>query len=192
MEAPVQLKFIVIGASGAGKTSIVRQLSENRFVPGTQSTVGIEYFTHVTTIAGRAVKLMIWDTAGQERFYAIAKAYFRGAVGVILVFDITDRKSFEGLPRWLRDARLEADPHCFVLLVGNKLDLASKRTVSREEGEDFASSHELQYLETSAAQNICIEEAFVRTAEAILKRGSLAGPAPPPAPQPAKSESCPC
>ncbi|KAH0795003.1 small GTP-binding protein [Histomonas meleagridis] len=116
-DQPLQFKFIVIGCSGAGKTSIVRRLVDNKFVKGTQSTVGIEYFTHITTIEGRTVKMMIWDTAGQERFYTIAKAYFRSALGVVLVFDITDRKSFDQLPRWLRDARLEADPHCSVILV---------------------------------------------------------------------------
>jgi small GTP-binding protein len=91
----LKFEFIVIGASGAGKTSIVRRFTEGKFVAGMQSTVGIEYFTHITTIEGRTINLMIWDTAGQERFYMIAKAYFRGAFGVVLVFDICDRKSFE-------------------------------------------------------------------------------------------------
>jgi Ras-related protein Rab-2A len=139
-------------------------------------TVGVQYFTHVMTINGRPVKLMIWDTAGQERFYAIAKAYFRGAGGFILVFDITDRKSFESLPRWLRDARAEADPNCSILLVGNKTDLDPQRLVSREEGEAFAKSHDLQYIETSAAVNIGITNAFVRTATAILRREQSRAP----------------
>jgi small GTP-binding protein len=151
-DLPVQFKFIVIGASGSGKTSIVRRLCEGKYAKGLQSTVGIEYFTHVATVSGRTVKMMIWDTAGQERFYAVAKAYFRSAVGVILVFDIADRTSFDQLPRWLRDARTEADPHCTVYLVGNKLDLEQRRTVSRTEAENFAKTHKLQYIETSAAE----------------------------------------
>ncbi|KAH0800346.1 Ras family protein [Histomonas meleagridis] len=114
--------------------------------------------------------MMIWDTAGQERFYTIAKAYFRSALGVVLVFDITDRKSFDQLPRWLRDARLEADPHCSVILVGNKCDLAAERVVSKEEAEDFARTHELSYVETSAADNICIEEVFMRTGSDLLRK----------------------
>jgi small GTP-binding protein len=107
-------------------------------------------FTHVASVDGRPIKQVIWDTAGQERFYTIAKAYFRNAVGVIRVFDITDRKSFDSLPRWLRDSRVEADPNCTVMLVGNKSDFAQSRTVTPEEAEAFASSHELTYVETSA------------------------------------------
>lgn len=171
-DQPIQFKFIVIGCSGAGKTSILRRLVDNKFVKGTQSTVGIEYFTYVTTIEGRTVKMMIWDTAGQERFYTIAKAYFRSALGVVLVFDITDRKSFDQLPRWLRDARMEADPHCSVILVGNKSDLAASRNVSKEEAEEFARTHELQYIETSALDNVCIEETFVRTGVDLLRKVS--------------------
>lgn len=169
-DQPLQFKFIVIGCSGAGKTSIVRRLVDNKYVKGTQSTVGIEYFTHVTTIEGHNIKMMIWDTAGQERFYTIAKAYFRSALGVILVFDITDRKSFDQLPRWLRDARTEADPHCSVILVGNKSDLSSSRVVSKEEAEDFARSHELCYIETSAAENSNIEEVFMRAGADLLRK----------------------
>jgi small GTP-binding protein len=169
-EVPIQFKYIVIGASGAGKTSIVRRLTDDKFVKNAQTTVGIEYFTHVATVDGRAIKMMIWDTAGQERFYSIAKAYFRGAFGVILVFDITDRKSFDSLPRWLRDARTEADPHCTVMLVGNKSDLASTRTVSPEEAADFARTHELTYVETSALDGTGIENVFHKTAQDLLRK----------------------
>lgn len=167
---PLQFKFIVIGCSGAGKTSIVRRLVDDKFVKGTQSTVGIEYFNYITTIKGRTVKMMIWDTAGQERFYTIAKAYFRSALGVVLVYDITDRKSFDQLPRWLKDARLEADPHCSVILVGNKCDLAAERVVSKEEAEDFARNHELTYIETSAADNVCISEAFLEIGTSLIDK----------------------
>ena len=171
-DQPLQFKFIVIGCSGTGKTSIVRRLVDNKFVKGTQSTVGIEYFTYITTIEGRTVKMMIWDTAGQERFYTIAKAYFRSALGVVLVFDITDRKSFDQLPRWHRDARMEADPHCSVILVGNKCDMAANRVVSKEEAEEFAKNHQLTYIETSAADNICIEEVFMRIGADLLRKAA--------------------
>ena len=200
-QQPLQFKFIVIGCSGAGKTSILRRLVDDKFVKGTQSTVGIEYFTHITTIDSHTIKMMIWDTAGQERFYTIAKAYFRGALGVVLVFDITDRKSFDQLPRWLRDARMEADPHCSVILVGNKKDLEQNRVVSKEEAEEYARSNDLQYIETSAAENICISEVFIRTGQDLLKKvvsGEIsAGVAVPNAPvvnikKPSETKSCPC
>jgi small GTP-binding protein len=169
-ELAIQFKYIVIGATGVGKTSIVRRLTDNRFVPNTHTTVGIEYFTHVATIDGRAIKMLIWDTAGQERFYTIAKSYFRAALGVILVFDITDRKTFDSLPRWLRDARTEADPHCTIILVGNKTDSAPSRVVSAEEGQEFAKRHELTYIETSAVDGTGIESVFHRTAQDLLKK----------------------
>ena len=166
----IQFKFIVIGASGAGKTSILRRLIDKKFVKNNPSTVGIEYFNYSTTIEGQHVKLMIWDTAGQERFYTIAKAYFRAAFGVILVFDITNRKSFDELPRWLRDARAEADQNCTIILVGNKVDLSETRQVSQEEAQNFAKENELNYIETSAVENIALEEAFIQTTRDLLKK----------------------
>lgn len=169
-EEVTQLKYVIIGASGGGKTSILRRLAEDRFVQGTQSTVGIEYFTYFTTIENHQLKMMLWDTAGQERFYTIAKAYFRAALGVVLVFDITDRKTFDQIPRWLRDARLEADPKCVAILIGNKLDLADRRTVSREEAEDFAKTHQLEYYETSALNGEGIKEAFMKAATDVLHK----------------------
>jgi small GTP-binding protein len=128
--------------------------------------------------------MMIWDTAGQERFYSIAKAYFRSALGVILVFDITDRKRFDSLPRWLRDARTEADPHCTVMLVGNKSDMSSSRVVSSEDAEAFAKTHVLTYVETSALNGTGIDTVFHRAAQDLLKKviaGQVSAGTPPPA-----------
>lgn len=170
MSEKAQFKFVVIGASGVGKTSILRRLVEGKFVPGTQSTVGVEYFTYNTKIEGNQTKMMIWDTAGQERFYSISKAYFRGALGIVLVFDITERRSFDQLPRWLRDARADADPHCVVILVGNKCDLSANRTVSLQEAEDFAKTNKLSYIETSAQDNTNIEEVFQRTGSELMRK----------------------
>jgi small GTP-binding protein len=200
-EAPISLKFIVIGCSGTGKTSIVRRLCDNKFMKTSQSTVGIEYFTYPLSVDGRNVKLQIWDTAGQERFYSVSKPYFRSALGVVLVFDIADRKSFDQLPNWLRDARMEADTHCTVYLVGNKLDLASKRLVSAQEAAEFAKKHELTYIETSAAENTNIEDVFTSITRSLLEkiaRGEIAiaippTPTPPPGTNGGTTEStCSC
>ena len=170
MSETVQFKFIVIGCSGTGKTSLLRRLVDGKFLKDNQSTVGIEYFTYITTIDKKTIKMMIWDTAGQERFYTIAKAYFRSALGIILVFDICDRKSFDQLPRWLRDARMEADPHCSVMLVGNKIDMAAERTVSQEEAQQFAKTHELNYIETSAKSGEQVQDAFIKTAQELVAK----------------------
>lgn len=171
-EGICQFKYIIIGSSGSGKTSILRRLVENKFARTIPSTVGIEYYSHVIQVDGRQIKLMLWDTAGQERYYTIAKAYFRAALGVVLVYDISSRTSFDELTRWLRDSRAEADPNCVVILVGNKEDLASERVVSREEAEDFAKKHDLVYLETSALNNTHIEEVFMRSASMLLQKVS--------------------
>lgn len=166
----IALKFIIIGASGGGKTSILLRLTSKTFQEDIESTVGMEYRTYNMVIRDQHVKLMLWDTAGQERFYTISRAYFRGALGVILVFDICDRRSFDQLPRWLRDARIEADPSCTVMLVGNKVDLDSKRCVSRSEAEEFAKQNDLIYEETSALSNTNVEEMFTRAATDIVDR----------------------
>ena len=170
---PLQLKYIVIGYSGVGKTSILRRLIDKRFLLGSPSTVGVEYFSYSVTIDNRPVTMMIWDTAGQERFYSIAQAYFRSAIGIVLVFDITSRQSFEDLPRWLRDARSEADPHCVAILVGNKSDLAETRVITREEAESFAAANNLDYIESSASQDVNIEEIFLKSGKAIVQKISL-------------------
>lgn len=164
------MKIIVIGSSGGGKTSLLKRLVDKNFSPNTASTVGVEYFTYDTTIDGHRVRLLLWDTAGQERFYTISKAYFRSALGVILVFDITDRKSFEQIPRWLRDARNDADKDCSAILVGNKTDMESGRVVTAEEAEAFAAQHDLVYVETSVRKNMNVDEVFVRLSRDILAR----------------------
>ncbi|KAH0786193.1 Ras family protein [Histomonas meleagridis] len=162
MKETLQFKIIIIGASGGGKTSILKMLSDGKFYPETQSTIGIDYYIYNTTIESHPVRMMLWDTAGQERFYTIVKSYYRAAVGCVLVFDITDRNSFEQLPKWLKDASIEVDPHCSFILVGNKIDLVADRAVSLHEAEEFANTHNLMYMETSALENTKISELFIK------------------------------
>lgn len=171
MDGPLQFKWIVIGKSGAGKTCILKRLVNNEFKEGTQSTIGIEYFTYSMECNGQKVKLNIWDTAGQEQFYTVTKAYYRSAVGVILVYDILERKTFEDLPRWLRDARLEADPKCEIILVGNKTDKEADRQVSEAEAMDFITAHNIgDYIEVSALNGQNVTDIFERLAARILEK----------------------
>jgi small GTP-binding protein len=172
-------KFIVIGSSGVGKTAILRRLVDNVFSTDRQSTIGVEFLATTIDVDGQTVKLQIWDTAGQERFRSIAKAYFRSAIGVILVFDLSDRKTFDDLGHWLTDIHALCDPNAVVTLIGNKLDLVEQRKVSTGEAESFASVHQLTYLETSALGGDNIQDAFHRTAGAILRR-NLGGTTPDP------------
>jgi small GTP-binding protein len=164
-------KFIVIGSSGVGKTAILKRLVDDVFTTESQSTIGVEFLATTVDVEGQEVKLQIWDTAGQERFRSIAKAYFRSAIGVILVFDLSDRKSFEDLNQWMADVHALCDPNAVVTLIGNKLDLAEQRKVTATEAEAFAHLHQVAYCETSALGGDNIQEAFHRTAAAILRRG---------------------
>ena len=163
-------KFIVIGSSGVGKTSLLKRLIDDQFSPENTSTIGVEYLSTVMEIDGQPIKLQIWDTVGQEKFRSIAKSYFRHAVGVILVYDITDRKSFDDLSFWLNDVHALCDPNAAVTLIGNKLDMASQRSVTTAEAQAFATSHQLTYLETSAKGGDNVNEAFHRATKMVYER----------------------
>ncbi|KAH0788109.1 small GTP-binding protein [Histomonas meleagridis] len=197
MATVVSYKFIIIGSSGVGKTAILKRLVEDIFIEESQSTIGVEFDSTILNIDNRRVKLQIWDTAGQERFRSIAKAYYRNAVGVILVFDITDRESFDELTSWLNDIHSLCDPNAVVQLIGNKADLSSRRVVTLSEAEQFASNQKMQYLETSAKTADNVREAFVRVATTILSKG-LKPSTPPIDKRPllpeetASNKTCPC
>jgi small GTP-binding protein len=172
------LKFIIIGSSGVGKTAILKRLIDDIFEPESQSTIGVEFLSSQVDVDGVPVRLQIWDTAGQERFRSIAKAYFRSAIGVVLVFDLTDRKSFEDLNQWLTDIHQLCDPNAVVTLIGNKLDLKGSRSVTAAEAEAFAQLHQLTYFETSALGGDNIQEAFQRTTATIVRKGAGASAVP--------------
>jgi small GTP-binding protein len=186
-------KFIVIGTSGVGKTAILKRLVDDVFSHDNQSTIGVEFLATTIDVEGQSVKLQIWDTAGQERFRSIAKAYFRSAIGVILVFDLTERKSFDDLNQWLVDIHALCDPNAVVTLIGNKLDLAENRTITSKEAETFAELHRLAYFETSALAGDNIQEAFHRTAAAVIRRNvSGTTPLPGSIPYAATARTCAC
>ena len=170
VEYKYNFKFIVIGASGVGKTSLLSRLIDGQFSPENQSTIGVEYLSTVIEVDGNPVKLQIWDTAGQEKFRSIAKSYFRHAVGVIMVYDITNRQSFDDLSFWLNDVHSLCDPNAAVTLIGNKLDLASSRAVTTSEATAFANTHQLIYLETSARGGDNVQEAFYRATKSVYER----------------------
>ena len=185
-EGKKTFKFIVIGSSGVGKTAILRRLVDDVFTTESQSTIGVEFLATRLDVDGQTIKIQIWDTAGQERVRSIAKAYFRSAIGVLLVFDLADRKSFDDLAQWLHDIHALCDPNAVVTLIGNKLDLVEQRTITNSEAENFAELHQLTYLETSALGGDYVQEAFLRTARAILRKNVTA--ATPAAMVPAKQD----
>jgi small GTP-binding protein len=170
-------KFIIVGSSGVGKTAILKRLVEDSFSDESVSTIGVEFDSTVLMVDDRKVKLQIWDTAGQERFRSIAKAYYRNAVGVIVVYDLTDRKSFDDLAGWLTDIHTLCDANAVVQLIGNKSDLNDRRLVSVGEAEDFARHHHIKYMETSAKAGQNVREVFIRvTASVLSKKANPANP----------------
>ena len=164
------LKIVVIGESGVGKTSITRRVCDGVFEPNFTPTVGVEFKTIEREYNGQLVKLQLWDTAGQERFRSISKAYFRNAVGALVVFDITNHQSFENVSSWIQDFEVLGCPGAEMLLVGNKTDLEEDRTVSEQEIQHFASSHNIDYLQTSSYDGHNIEETFIRLMNNIMIR----------------------
>jgi small GTP-binding protein len=174
MKVPISstFKIVVLGSSGVGKSAIVRRLVDGTFSEESQSTVGVEFKPFVIPVNDQSVKLQIWDTAGQERFKSVSRAYFRNAVGAVLVYDIASESSFDDLGNWLNDLQQLCNPNAYILLVGNKADLEGERRVGVEQARDFADKHKLDYLETSARSGANVTEAFTRLAFAVAKRVS--------------------
>jgi small GTP-binding protein len=168
--AQVTYKIVVVGASGVGKTAMVQRLVDRTFVPDGQPTIGVEFKCFECQLGSDSIKLNIWDTAGQEKFRSVSKAYFRNAVGAILVFSLTDRASFDALDSWLNDIHSLCSPNAAVLVVGNKSDLREDRVLSQTEAGTFSERHGIEYIETSAKEATNIEETFLRLAKGIHDR----------------------
>ncbi|CAH3042976.1 unnamed protein product [Porites lobata] len=163
-------KVLLLGDAGVGKTSLMWRFSEDVFNKTYISTIGIDFKLRTIEVEGKRVRLQIWDTAGQERFHAISVSYYRSAIGIMLVYDITSRRSFENIAKWLRNIDEHAKEDVIKLLVGNKCDLRGPRAVKREEGEQLATEYDMSFFETSAKENESIEDAFVCMAQEIMEK----------------------
>lgn len=165
-----QFRIIIVGESTVGKSCILRRFTEKKFMEHNDPTVGVDFHTRTVVIDGHQLKLQLWDTAGQERFRAITRAYYRNAVGVLLVFNIADHESFSKLPDWIDDVEQASKPHMPVfVLVGNKADQEKDRQVLRREAEKFARSYRMDYIETSAKNDVNIVETFELQAKRIYE-----------------------
>jgi small GTP-binding protein domain len=161
-------KCVIIGDSGVGKSNIFNRFIRDEFNLDSKATIGVEFSAKNVTVQDKVIKCQVWDTAGQERFRALAKSYYRGAVGCLLVYDITNYDSFQHLDKWLKEVKDHAEPHLVVLLIGNKCDLEEKRAVKQEEGAEFAEKNGLGFIEVSAKDNLNIETAFSRLTTEIF------------------------
>eukprot|EP00168_Porphyra_purpurea_P012281 TRINITY_DN321_c0_g1_i3.p1 TRINITY_DN321_c0_g1~~TRINITY_DN321_c0_g1_i3.p1 ORF type:complete len:205 (+),score=36.65 TRINITY_DN321_c0_g1_i3:541-1155(+) len=153
-------KVVLIGDSGVGKSNLLSRFTRNEFNLESKSTIGVEFATRSIQTEGKTIKAQIWDTAGQERYRAITSAYYRGAVGALLVYDITKRLTFEGIERWLKELTDNADPNIVIALVGNKADLQHLRAVTADDGTALSAKHQVSFIETSALDGSNVEEAF--------------------------------
>nr|XP_006641903.1 PREDICTED: ras-related protein Rab-25 [Lepisosteus oculatus] len=153
-------KVVLIGDSGVGKSNLLSRFTRNEFNLESKSTIGVEFATRSIQVEGKTVKAQIWDTAGQERYRAITSAYYRGAVGALLVYDIAKHLTYENAERWLKELQDHADSNIVIMLVGNKSDLRHLRAVPTDEARAFAEKHGLSFLETSALDSSNVELAF--------------------------------
>jgi len=154
-------KIVLVGDSGVGKSNLLSRFTRNEFCLESKSTIGVEFATRTVELQGKVVKAQIWDTAGQERYRAITSAYYRGAVGALLVYDITATDTFQNIEKWLSELRDHADANIVIMLVGNKCDLEHLRTTSEKIAKDFAIGQGLLFIETSALDSTNVEQAFV-------------------------------
>lgn len=160
-------KLLLIGNSGVGKSCLLLRFSDDTYSNDYISTIGVDFKIKTVELDGKTVKLQIWDTAGQERFRTITSSYYRGSHGIIIVYDVTDQESFNGVNMWLQEIDRYATSSVLKLLVGNKCDLADKRVVEYDVAKEFADANNMPFLETSALDSTNVEEAFLTMAREI-------------------------
>ena len=208
-------KLLLIGDSGVGKTCILFRFSDDAFNTTFISTIGIDFKIKTIELRGKKIKLQIWDTAGQERFHTITTSYYRyrnqnslsyifyvslikmvffsrGAMGIMLVYDITNSKSFDNIAKWLRNIQEHANEDVEKMILGNKCDMEDKRVIPKERGEMIAKENGIRFLETSAKTNVNIEKAFMELSEAILDKTTDVQEPRQPLPPPSSSTGSKC
>jgi len=163
-------KLLLIGDSGVGKSCLLLRFADDTYTDSYISTIGVDFKIKTVDLEGKTVKLQIWDTAGQERFRTITSSYYRGAHGIIVVYDMTEQKSFDNVKTWLLEIERYASPGVNKLLVGNKSDLTAQKQVDSAEAKAFADEHGIFFLETSAKEKTNVEEAFFTMAREIKER----------------------
>ena len=168
-----KIKVMLIGDANVGKTSIIKRFCKNIFTPSFLSTYGLDFETKYLKINNKTINLQIWDTAGEERYRVIAKNYFNKSDGFVVVYDITNKNSFENVTNWLEQIQENASEHAQSILLGNKCDLEGKRIIKKEEGMELAKIHNINFYETSAEKGKNIDQAFNDLVKVILESGVI-------------------
>ena len=160
MKEDYKFKIVIVGDSGVGKTNLVKRFVQNSFNLNTQSTVGVEFFSNNYYVNDKLIRIEMWDTAGQERYKSITSAYYKGAIGALIVYDVTNISSFKNVDRWFYEIKDFASKDIQVIMIGNKTDLIDKKEISTEMSQDKALELEIPVLETSALNASNVKEAF--------------------------------
>ncbi|CAF3173308.1 unnamed protein product [Rotaria socialis] len=163
-------KLLLIGDSGVGKSCLLLRFADDTYTESYISTIGVDFKIRTIDLDGKTIKLQIWDTAGQERFRTITSSYYRGAHGIIVVYDVTDQESFNNVKQWLQEIDRYASENVNKLLVGNKCDLTAKKAVEYTKAKEYADSLNIPFLETSAKNSTNVEQAFMTMATEIKSR----------------------
>ena len=166
----MMFKVVLVGDSFVGKTNIMSKYIKNEFHEDSKATVGVEFGSKQFTVEGHSIKAQIWDTAGQEIYKAITSAYYKGAKGAFIVYDITRKQSFDSVEKWVNDVTAVADKKITIILIGNKCDLEDQRQITKEQGEEKASKLEIAFLETSALSGENLDKAFDKMMNEVYKK----------------------
>jgi len=172
-------KLLLIGDSGVGKSCLLLRFADDTYTESYISTIGVDFKIRTLELDGKTIKLQIWDTAGQERFRTITSSYYRGAHGIIVVYDVTDQESFNNVKQWMNEIDRYANDKVNKMLVGNKCDLTAKKVVDYNSAKELADSMSIPFLETSAKNSTNVEQSFI-TMAAEIKARMAQNPAPKP------------
>merc|ERR1711981_672863 len=164
-----QFKLVLLGDSAVGKSSLVLRFVRGQFFEYQESTIGAAFLTQTVALNDTTVKFEIWDTAGQERYHSLAPMYYRGAAAAIVVYDITNRDTFQRAKQWVKELQRQGNPNIVIALAGNKVDLSSKRKVETEEAQAYADDNGIMFMETSAKTAHNVNELFVAIAKRLPK-----------------------
>lgn len=171
---PVKLqnvKLVLLGDQGVGKSSLALRFVRGEFTENAEATIGAAFLTQTLTVSGQSAKFDIWDTAGQERYHSLAPMYYRGAQAAVVVYDVTNVKTFNRAINWVKELRQQANSQIIMVLAGNKADMAGdKRAVTSEEGQTFAEDNNLIFIETSAKTGMNVGEIFMSVAQRLVRQ----------------------
>ncbi|XP_066496109.1 ras-related protein Rab-6B-like isoform X2 [Tiliqua scincoides] len=162
-----KFKLVFLGEQSVGKTSLITRFMYDSFDNTYQATIGIDFLSKTMYLEDRTIRLQLWDTAGQERFRSLIPSYIRDSAVAVIVFDITNLNSFQQTSKWIDDVRTERGSDVIIMLVGNKTDLADKRQITTEEGEQRAKELSVMFIETSAKTGYNVKQLFRRVAAAL-------------------------